>query len=141
MASDLKFNTPEERTQRLIGRYLKALEIRSRSTAANGPHMDEDTLSAFVEGSLSERETAPVIRHLVDCSFCRHVSTELIRLDAALVDKPYEQITATESSPTRISDVLSRLFSKILGQNEGAVFAHNDEQEQDKPAKEDREKK
>ncbi len=92
-------------------------------------HIDEDSLAAFAEGGLGERESGPVVSHLVDCSFCRHVSAQLIRLNAEFA----ETETGTEASPnvdpSRISEVLSGLFSKIFGTTDGAVFAHEEKDE------------
>ncbi len=136
-----EMNPQETQIQSLLGRYLEARETQKRASADGGSHLDHDLLSAFVEGNLSERETSPIVSHLVDCSFCRHVSAELIRLDAAFAENEFA-VPHTSNEPARISEVLSGLFSKIFGTSDGAVFAHqvddeNDEQEE--PAEEDKE--
>ena len=59
----------EAKIQDLISRYL-SLRVKDGS-GDPGAHIDQDSLSAFVEGTLSERESAPVVGHLVGCSFCR----------------------------------------------------------------------
>ncbi|MBS1793584.1 MAG: hypothetical protein JSS81_07010 [Acidobacteria bacterium] len=128
MENTLKLNSEELQIQGLLDSYLKRRTAGGSSTAA-GSHLDEDTLSAFVEGSLSERETLPVVNHLVDCSFCRHVTTELIRFDLAFADVPVE-IAETEKQPAKISEILSGFVARLFGGNESAVFAH---QEQEKP--------
>jgi len=117
--------------QGLLESYLTAREIRRAAETVTQGHLAEDSLSAFVEGSIAERESAPVISHLVDCSFCRHVTTELIRLDAAMAES--EVITAPSSTrePSKVSEVLSGILERMFGTGESAVFAHSDEKEEE----------
>ena len=125
--------TQEATMQGLIGRYLKVHSAGSRGAAASSPHLDNDSLAAFTEGNLSELEARPMVSHLVDCSFCRHVTAEIIRLDLAFADSPVT-MAAEKSEPSRVSEVLSGLFTKIFGTSDGAVFAHNEKDEEaDKP--------
>ena len=80
--------TPQEaRCRDLMDRYLKGPLGESRNVLRrSAPHLDEDSLSAFIEGQSSEREAQPMVSHLVDCSFCRHVTAELVRLDLAFAE-------------------------------------------------------
>ena len=94
-----------------------------------GGHIDEDSLSAFVEGTLNARESDSIVSHLVDCGFCRHATAELIRLDLAFAEEETSAIADTSVQPARLSEVLSGLFSKIFGNTEGAVFAHEEKKE------------
>ena len=120
--------------QGLIGRYLRARSANDKNSAAKGPHLDNDSLAAFTEGNLSELEARPMMSHLVDCSFCRHVTAELIRLDMAFADNPAITRLAETSEPSKVSAVLNGLLSKIFGTSDGAVFAHNEKDEAaDKP--------
>src|SRR5215203_2868312 len=96
-----KINIEEIRIQGLLDRYL------NRQSAASGlstqqNHLDEDSLTAFVEGNLSARESKPIVSHLVDCSFCRHVTAELVRLDLAFADENVNAVVQ-ESQPSKIS--------------------------------------
>lgn len=122
-------NSEDLRIQGLVDNYL-----RFRSTneiAGNDKHLDEDSLTAFVEGNLSQRESAPVMRHLVDCSFCRHVTAELVRLDFAFADEEVAvPVAARQSEPTSVSDVLSNLLSRIFGTSDSAVLAHQEPEEE-----------
>ncbi len=129
-----QMNSQEATMQGLIGRYLRMRSAVSRDASANTPHLDNDSLAAFTEGNLSELEARPMISHLVDCSFCRHVTAELIRLDLAFADNPVISRAAETSEPSRVSAVLNGLLSKIFGTSDGAVFAHNEKDEEaDKP--------
>lgn len=126
-----QMNSQEATMQGLIGRYLKVRSTNDPNASANGPHLDNDSLAAFTEGNLSELEARPLVRHLVDCSFCRHVTAELIRLDLAFADNPVMSPAAETSEPSRVSEVLSGLLSRIFGTSDGAVFAHNEEKDED----------
>lgn len=117
------------RIQGLVENYLR---FRSANAIVeNAKHLDEDTLTAFVEGNLTERESAPVMRHLVDCSFCRHVTAELVRLDFAFADEETTvPVVARQAEPTSVSDVLSNLLSRIFGTTDSAVLAHQEPEEE-----------
>ena len=121
----------EIKIQGLVDRFLKAKTINNPPIETN--HLDEDMLSAFVEGNLSERETQPIVTHLVDCSFCRHITTELVRLEMAFAE---EEVPAAihEEQPSRISEVLSGLLSRIFGTSDGAVFAHQEDEKKPEEA-------
>ena len=125
-----QMNPQEATMQGLIGRYLKVHSAGDRGTSANTPHLDNDLLAAFTEGNLSELEARPMVSHLVDCSFCRHVTAELIRLDLAFADSPAISPAAETSEPSRVSAVLNGLLTKIFGTSDGAVFAHNEKDEE-----------
>lgn len=132
-----KTNLEEIRIQGLLDRYL------NRQSAASGlstqeNHLDDDSLTAFVEGNLSERESKPIVSHLVDCSFCRHVTAELVRLDIAFADEQVQTVVE-ESQPSRISEVLNGLLAKIFGTGDSAVFAHHEAEEKAEVAAEEKE--
>ena len=130
MANTVEMNQQEITIQGLIGQYL----ANRPAVSDNSAHLDQDTLSAFVEGSLNERQATPVVGHLVKCDFCRHVSAELIRLDMEFAESA-PATASVDQAPGKISEVLSGLFSKIFGPVDGAVFAHNeDEKDKDKDA-------
>ena len=127
-------NSEDNRIQGILGSYLSNLS-QELPDNVNARHLDEDTLNAFVEGRLSEREAFPMVDHMVDCSFCRHVTSELVRLDLAFADEPVAVIQEV-AEPSRIAEVLNGILSKIFGLRDGAaVFAHN-EDEKDKQEEE-----
>lgn len=117
-----KKNIEEIRIQGLLDRYLNR-QISDHSTQKN--HLDEDSLTAFVEGNLNERESKPIVSHLVDCTFCRHVTAELVKLDFAFAGEQ-TQTVVEENQPSKVSEVLSGLFAKIFGTGDSAVFAHHE---------------
>jgi hypothetical protein len=128
MANTVEMNQQELTIQGLIGQYLAA---NPRITAKTD-HLDQDTLTAFVEGLLNRQAGENAVRHLVACSHCRHVSAELIRLDLEFADSAPVEI-GTTAAPSTISEVLSGLFSKIFGTSDGAVFAHTEDDKEDPP--------
>jgi len=132
------YMTPQESAIKdLVGKYLQVRSEADFNRSANGPHLDQDSLAAFTEGNLSEREAKPLVSHLVDCSFCRHVTAELVRLDMAFAETPAAAPIAEGTEPSRVSEVLSGLLSRIFGTTDDAVFAHEekDEDEEKKTAK------
>jgi hypothetical protein len=114
--------------QGILARYL---ELHARDLPpASAAHLDEDTLNAFTEGRVSERESTPVISHLSECSFCRRRTVELVRL-AAYFDTLDEPLVVREeiSKPVSVSSVLNGILSRIFGSGEAAVFAHEEKKE------------
>ncbi len=132
-------NPQEIKIQGLLDRFLK---VRSAAGGAltNQDHLDEDTLAAFVEGNVRAREAKPIVSHLADCSFCRNITAELVRLDIVFADAP-EPVAVAEAQPSKIADVLNGILTRIFGSNEGAVFAHHEDDEpEDDEKPESREK-
>lgn len=128
MNNQINPDSPEVRIQAMINRALQDKHGNNVFTKEN--HLDDDTLTAFVEGNLTDKQNSPVISHLVKCSFCRHITTELIKLDLAFAENNFEQ-NGTESKPSKVSDVLSKVLSSIFGGNDGAVFAHQETEDED----------
>ena len=134
-----KLQSQDIQIQGLIDRYLKA---KTSNNTLEGKHLDEDSLAAFVEGNLSQRESKPIVTHLVDCSFCRHITGELVRLDMAFAIEEIPLEAVRSEQPSKISEVLSGLMSRIFGTNEAAVFAHQEEEKnsEDEENSEEKEK-
>jgi len=133
----MKNITPQEnKIQRLLDRYLRQRVSGSGSALASESHLDDDSLTAFVEGNLSSREARPMVAHLVDCSFCRHVTTELVRLDLTFAETDAVEGRVETTEPSRVSEVLSGILSRIFGTNDGAVFAHQENDSEEDAEKE-----
>jgi hypothetical protein len=90
-------------------------------------HLDEDALNAFVEGRLDEAESAPIIKHLVACGYCRHATSQLIRLDTETsTAQTAAPAISTEEEPGRIRRLLQDLAARVLpSSDEDAVFAYH----------------
>ena len=125
-----KINPLDIKIQGLLDRYLKVRSVENVAFTSQD-HLDEDTLSAFIEGNIKEREAKPIVSHLVDCTFCRNITTELVRLDLAFEGTAESNKTA-ETQPTKIADVLGGILNRIFGSNEGAVFAHHEDENEKK---------
>lgn len=140
MTNEGQINSEELKIQGLLDRYL---QFRNTNSNFNGNenHLDDDSLTAFIEGKISEREMPSMIKHLIDCSFCLHVTSELAKLNTALAEDEFTVAVPTKE-PTKVADVLSGLLSRIFGANDGAVFAHQeDEKEENKESVESKKEK
>jgi hypothetical protein len=120
-------NPQDIQIQGLLDRFLRS-QVSRDNLMTQERHLDEDSLAAFAEGNLGEREALPIVNHLVSCSFCRHVTAELVRLDLAFADDEV-RIAVNDNEPSRISEVLSNLLSRIFGTNDSAVFAHQEKED------------
>jgi len=129
-------NTETVKIQGILARYL---ELRSRQTVQSQAlaHLDEDSLNAFAEGTLSEREAMPVIDHLTDCSFCRHKTVEMVRLELEFADMNAPVQVRETSEPASVASVLNGILSRIFGSGESAVFAHEEPKKNDEEKKEE----
>lgn len=123
--------------QDLLGGFL--ISGDGRFADANS-HLDEDTLAAFAEGNVSEREATPVVAHLSNCGFCRNITSELVRLDMAFASDTVTPLVA-ESAPSSVAEVMSSLFAKIFGSSGAEVFAHSEPEEEKEEKKSDSDKK
>ena len=132
MENEIKLNAQELQIQGLLDRYLAS---SNKGITAEGSHIDDDSLSAFVEGSLNRRESDSVVSHLVDCGFCRHTTAELVRLDLAFAEEAAPVRIAAPAESSKISEVLSGIFSRIFGTTDGAVFAHEEKEKKDEEKK------
>lgn len=131
-----KINPIDLKIQGLLDRYLRVRSV-SKGFETEQTHLDEDSLSAFVEGNLTRREAQPVVNHLVGCSFCRDITAELVRLDLAFAEQP-QPVAAVETHPTKVSEVLSGILSRIFGTSDGAVFAHHEEDSKEEKEEENK---
>ncbi len=113
----------------LLGHYLNLSTLNNPS----GEHLDQDSLSSFAEGNLSRRESSMAVSHLADCSFCRNITSELVRLDIAFEGSPIE-VVSSEPQSSKVSEVLGGFLARIFGSADSTVFAH---QEPEKEADEE----
>ncbi|MEO6392400.1 MAG: hypothetical protein ABIP75_11150 [Pyrinomonadaceae bacterium] len=121
----------------LVDNYLR--RPGSPAEANSGQHFDEDALSAFVEGALSEKESVPMVKHLVGCGLCRRFTAELsaLRVELGEID---ENQTVAPPEPSNIRQFLAALAERIgLTAEDDAVFAYHLPAEDFRP-KEDAEK-
>ncbi|MBA3806156.1 MAG: hypothetical protein H0X14_10645 [Acidobacteria bacterium] len=98
-------------------------------------HLDEDRLNAFVEGRLSELESAPIIKHLVACGYCRQATSQLVRLETETsITVSTTPAASPQEEPGRIRRLLEDLASRVLpSSDEETVFAYHAPAEDFKP--------
>lgn len=115
-------NKETEAIRYLIEQRLKA---RLSAEAPASEHLDEDAISAFVEGRLEEAEISHVISHLIACTSCRQTTAQLVRLDSQF-DTEAESAALVEN-PESVPSLLERLTSRLAPSfEEDAVFAYQD---------------
>jgi len=71
-----------------------------------GRHLDDEILSAYIDGALSPQEIAAVSRHLAECSFCAQ-RTRLLQQTVGLL-KALPQVAAPRSFVLREADIAPR---------------------------------
>jgi hypothetical protein len=114
--------TETDAIRQLIDRRLKARLPAEVLLDPFAVHLDEDAICAFVEGRLEDAESAPVISHLVSCSFCRHTTAQLIRLESQF-DSQDDAIV--DEGPGRVRLFLESLAASVAPSfEEDAVFAY-----------------
>jgi hypothetical protein len=128
MSQNRRTNSQDLKIRQLINSFLR-LRASSDVSSLKEQHLDEDSFAAFIEGNLGERETQPILTHLVNCSFCRNVTAELIRLDFAFAE-PIAEAYEVSNTPSKVSEVLNNLLSRIFGSNDSVVFAHQESEEE-----------
>ncbi|MBA3768370.1 MAG: hypothetical protein H0W99_15605 [Acidobacteria bacterium] len=133
-----KSNREIEAMRRMIQQHLQERALATPPMLMD-VHLDEDALNAFVEGRLSEPESAPIIKHLVACGYCRQATSQLVRLEtetgiaAAAATSP-TPVVSPQEEPGRIRRLLEDLASRVLlSSEEETVFAYHAPAEDFKP--------
>ena len=107
----------------LVGAQLRR-RASSKSSVATERHLDDDMLNAFVEGRLSEKESKPVVGHLISCNFCRSNVAQLARLEAEVGETEMTRpIVVGEQG--RVRRFLESFTVRLFGADEESVFAYH----------------
>ena len=123
-------NKSTEAIRDMIDHRLKSLSEAEPLTLPSGSHLDEDTISAFVEGRLGTTESKPVLSHLTACGPCRRASAQLVRLENQIdAESPS---AAVEEEPGRLRAFLSNLPSLVPSAEEEVVFAYQNPEAEEK---------
>lgn len=121
----------------LVAQRLKAVAASELSNAPAAPHLDEDTIAAFVEGRLTGDECTPVVSHLAACGICRRTSAQFVQLQNQIDDEIAPGVA--EEEPGRLEGLLSRLRTAVPSGGEEVVFAYENpksEESKDEASKE-----
>ena len=112
-----------EAIRNMVDQRLKSGPPAETIALAGSPHLDEDSLSAFVESSISDSESSSIVAHLIACVSCRDASARLIRLESLQLDD--DDVTIPEQSPSRLRQFLADLAAQVVpSSGEDAVFAY-----------------
>lgn len=126
-----------DRFQSLVAEFLIADDS---PLSGSLQHLDDDTLTAFSEGTMSRREAKPVVAHLAACGHCRSITVELVRTEMAIAGEDRTE-SASEPTPATISTVLSGIVSRLFERSDAAVFALGEKEEEVRDDKDDDTKK
>lgn len=124
-------NKNTEAIREMIDHRLKSISESAMITLSPDSHLDEDAISAFVEGRLDAFESKPVLAHLTACGPCRRTSAQLLRLDQIAPEANQE----AAEGPGRLREFLANLTTLVPSGNEDVVFAYQNpesEKEQEK---------
>lgn len=124
-------NKNTEAIREMIDYRLKSISASATIALPLESHLDEDTISAFVEGRLSATESKPVLSHLTACGSCRRVSAELVRVENQIDAEPEPGSEAEE--PGRLQAFLTNLQS-LVTPGEDVVFAYQNPEEKEQAA-------
>ena len=117
-----KSNQGEKQFEGLLSLYLRQRQTKIDFNKIQ-PHLDEDSLSAFAEGSLTQTQAAPILKHLIDCILCRRVTAQLAELNNALNDVS-SNVETIEAGNWR--EFWNTLTESVFRPYDSAVVAHED---------------
>src|SRR5262249_28384120 len=93
----------------MIAQRLKVVAAAELSQVPRQQHLDEDTISAFVEGRLLDSECQPVVAHLAACGACRRTSAQIVQMENQVDAEPASDV----AEPGRLEALLSK-FGSLL---------------------------
>lgn len=106
--------------------YLIEQRLKERSLGESTEvlaHLDEDTITAFVEARLEGAEYSSAVSHIIKCGECRSTTAQLVRLEFEL-DESNEGVEFDETS-SRVGAFLSGIAANLIPSNqEDSVFAY-----------------
>ena len=112
-----------EAVRSMIDQRLRSCPPAETIALADPSHLDEDSLSAFVESTISDSESSAIVSHLIACVSCRDASARLIRLESLQFED--DDVTIPEHSPSRLRQFLADLAAQVVpSSGEDAVFAY-----------------
>ena len=105
----------------MIAQRLKAVAAAELSQLPSEQHLDEDIISAFVEGRLLDSECQPVLKHLAACGACRRASAQIVQMENQIDAEPASDVA---EEPGRLEALLSKFGSLAPSGSEEVVFAY-----------------
>ncbi len=128
----------EKQFEGLLSLYLRERQTEKGSGKTQS-HLDEDSLSAFVEGALTQPQAALILKHLVDCISCRRVTAQLAELDSALDSAPMNVDVVKVSN--KWDDYWSYLTESVFRPDDIAIVAHESKKDTDQDQESEPDKK
>jgi hypothetical protein len=122
-----RLNQGDKQFEGVLSLYLQQRQL-SKGASNNQSHLDEDYLSAFVEGALTQSQAAPILKHLVDCVLCRRVTAQLAQLSIAFDDAQFNSDNA-ETNKSNWRELWNTLTESVFRPHDNAVIAHEEERD------------
>ena len=113
----------------MIAQRLKAVAAAELSQVTNKPHLDEDTIAAFVEGRMLDNECQPVLAHLAACGACRRASAQMVQMENQIDAEPASDAA---EEPGRLESLLAKFGSLVPSTGEEVVFAYQNPEDEQK---------
>jgi len=110
----------------MIAQRLKAVAAAELTNVPAQSHLDEDVITAFVEGRLVGDECQPVLAHLAACGACRRTSAQMVQMENQIDAEVTGDIP---EEPSRLESLISRLGSILPSTGEDVVFAYQNPEE------------
>ena len=126
MRTVTKSNQGEKQFEGLLSLYLRERQTEKNFNNIHS-HLDEDSLSAFVEGALTQSQAAPILKHLIDCILCRRVTAQLAELSNVLDESSFNTDVVKLSNNWR--EFWSTLTESVFRPYDNVVTAHEEEKE------------
>lgn len=125
-------NQGDKHFETLLALYLKQSQANKNSNH-NQLHLDEDILSAFVEGAVTENQAVPVLKHLIHCAFCRRITTQLAELSENFAEIP---VSTSSVKTNSWGELWNNLTESVSRSYDNSVVAHENKEPDEKPEKE-----
>ena len=98
MTNKAQINAEEIKIQGLLDSFLR--NSAKKNFTGEEDHLEDDQITAFIEGKSTKWESPAIIKHLIECSFCLHVTGELAKLNTVFAEDE-ELISAPAKEPAK----------------------------------------
>jgi len=105
----------------LIGQHLRR---QASANTVEESFLDDDVLTAYVEGRLSERESQRVVKHLLKSDFHRQMVADLLRFQDEL-DEQEMTVPVVVGEAGRVRRFLESFTVRFFSSDEESVFAYH----------------
>ncbi len=109
----------------LIGQQLRR---QASANTVEDSFLDDDVLTAYVEGRLTERENQRVVKHLLKSDFHRQMVADLMRFEEELGEQEMT-MPVVVGEAGRVRRFLESFTVRFFSSDEESVFAYHAQSE------------